>query len=75
MYDINTALGHWPFRRVPYATAGELRRILEDAGIEGAAAVNTHGLFYKNCHDANLELADWIRPHRQHWSRMLTTHQ
>lgn len=63
MFDINTAIGHWPFRRIPDQTAGELRRLLRDHGIEGAAVAHTHGLFYKNCHDANLELAEAIAPH------------
>jgi predicted TIM-barrel fold metal-dependent hydrolase len=62
-FDVHTALGHWPYRRVPGQTAAELRSLLESAGIDGAAAANTHGLFYKNCHDANLELADWLAPH------------
>jgi predicted TIM-barrel fold metal-dependent hydrolase len=61
--DIHTSLGHWPFRRIPGQTPGELRAILEMAGISGAAVANTHGLFYKNCQDANLELAEWLAPH------------
>jgi len=63
MFDVNTAIGHWPFRRVPNQTPGELRRVLEAHGISGAAVAHTHGLFYKNCHDANLELAEAIAPH------------
>ena len=63
LFDANTAAGHWPFRKVPHQSAGELRRLLEEAGIEGAAVANTHGLFYKNCHDANLELSVWLEPH------------
>jgi len=62
-FDIHTALGHWPFRRVPGQDPAALRALLEAAGIEGAAAANTHGLFYKNVHDANLELAEWLAPH------------
>lgn len=62
-FDIHTALGHWPYRRVPGQTPEELRALLEAAQIDGAAAANTHGLFYKNCHDANLELAEWLAPH------------
>jgi predicted TIM-barrel fold metal-dependent hydrolase len=62
-FDIHTALGHWPFRRVPGQTPAELRSLLQTAQIDGAAAANTHGLFYKNCHDANLELAEWLAPH------------
>jgi len=63
MFDINTAVGHWPFRRIPNQTVAELRALLEGVGIAAAAVANTHGLFYKNCHDANLELAEWLAPH------------
>ena len=63
LFDINTAVGHWPFRKVPHGTARELSELLEAAGIAGAAAANIHGLFYKNCHDANLELAEWLASH------------
>ncbi len=63
LFDVNTALGHWPFRQVPCNTPSALRDLLLDKGITGAAAVNTHGLFYKNCHNANIELAEWIEPH------------
>jgi len=62
-FDIHTALGHWPYRRVPSQTPAELRALLQAAHIDGAAAANTHGLFYKNCQDANLELAEWLAPH------------
>lgn len=60
MFDINAATGHWPFRRVPNESLSGLHRRLEEHGIESAAVVNTHALFYKNAHDANLELADEI---------------
>jgi len=63
LFDINTAVGHWPFRKVPHGTVRELNELLEAAGIAGAATANTHGLFYKNCHDANLELAEWLASH------------
>lgn len=63
MFDINTAIGHWPFRRIPHQQPAELRALLEARGIGAAAVAHTHGLFYKNCHDANLELAEAIAPH------------
>lgn len=61
--DINTAIGHWPFRRLSSNTALELRDKLVENNIGGAAVTNTNGLFYKNCHDANLELAEQIKPY------------
>lgn len=63
MFDINTATGHWPFRSIPNQRPEELRAVLEARGIRGAAVAHTHALFYKNCHDANLELAEAIAPH------------
>ncbi len=60
LFDIHTATGHWPFRKVPNEDIADLRRLLAGKGITGAAVANTHGLFYKNCHDANLELAEAI---------------
>lgn len=60
LFDIHTATGHWPFRKVPHEDIADLWRHLAGKGITGAAVVNTHGLFYKNCHDANLELAEAI---------------
>jgi len=60
LFDINAATGHWPFRKVPNEDIADLRRLLTGKGITGAAVVHTHGLFYKNCHDANLELAEAV---------------
>jgi predicted TIM-barrel fold metal-dependent hydrolase len=65
MFDINTAIGHWPFRKLPITSAAGLIERLNALGIDGAAVVNTHGLFYKNCQDANLELADELAPYRE----------
>lgn len=63
LFDINTAIGHWPFRQLSCNTVPELRRRLEVKGIRGAAVANTHGIFYKNCHDANHELFSNISKH------------
>lgn len=64
MFDINTAIGHWPFRRLPRRHAGELRQYLHSRGVQGAAVASTPALFYMNSQDANLELAEEIAPHR-----------
>lgn len=72
MYDIHTAIGHWPFRRIPNQDPDSLRRLLEEHGIAGAAVANTHGIFYTNCHDANLELAEAIAGHADFFSGIAT---
>ena len=64
LFDVNTATGHWPFRQVPNQNVSELKRLLTGKEITGAAVANTNGLFYHNCHDANIELAKAIERHR-----------
>ena len=59
-FDINTALGHWPFQQLPYETVDALEARLKEYGVSGALAVNTHGLFYRDVQNANIELAQWI---------------
>lgn len=59
-FDINTALGHWPFQQLPYESVSALEGRLKEYGICGALAVNTHGLFYRDVRNANIELAQWI---------------
>ena len=59
-FDINIALGHWPFQQLPYETVDALEARLKEYGVSGALAVNTHGLFYRDVQNANIELAQWI---------------
>ncbi len=57
LFDINTAIGRWPFRQIPFTTAAELRPYLESQGIGRAATASNYAVFYMNPQDANLELA------------------
>ena len=59
-FDINTAVGHWPFQQLEYESPELLAGHLEKYHIAGALVVNTHGLFYRNVQNANIELAKWI---------------
>ncbi|MCC7300114.1 MAG: amidohydrolase family protein [Verrucomicrobia bacterium] len=72
LFDINTAIGHWPFQQVRNNTSTKLRKLLESKGISGAAVAHTHGVFYKNCHDANGELAAEISKHRDFFTGIAT---
>lgn len=72
IFDINTAIGHWPFRKIPNNTPAELRALLESKGLSGAAVANTHGIFYKNCHDANCELNAAISEHLDFFTGIAT---
>lgn len=60
LFDINTAIGHWPFQQLPYESAAALEAHLKKYDISGALTVNTHGLFYRDVQNANIELAQWI---------------
>ena len=60
-FDINTALGHWPFQQLQNNDAQSLKKHLERYNVSQCLAVNTHGLFYRNVQNANIELAQWIK--------------
>lgn len=62
--DANAAIGHWPFRRLWTTTADGLLRMLDAAGIDHAIVAHTHGVFYRDPHESNAELAAAVRPHR-----------
>ncbi|MDD5483173.1 MAG: amidohydrolase family protein [Kiritimatiellae bacterium] len=72
IFDANTAAGHWPFRKVPHENISDLKRLLKSRGITGAAVANTNGLFYNNCHDANLELAEALAGHSAFFAGVAT---
>jgi len=63
MFDINTTTGHWPFRSIPGQRIAELYEYMRGFEIDGAAITNTHGLFYMNAQDANIELAEAMKPY------------
>ena len=64
LIDVNTYIGHWAFRRLPYNTAEALVRQMDAHGIDRAVVASTHGILYKNVHAANEELAAQTRPFR-----------
>lgn len=64
LFDVNASVGHWPFRALPWRTVDDLLRLMDGAGIEWACACNLHGLFYKDAHQANVELARDAEVHR-----------
>ena len=56
--DINTYVGHWPFRNLKYNTLNGLDELAQRNGITHMVVANLHGLFYKDCNVANLELLE-----------------
>jgi predicted TIM-barrel fold metal-dependent hydrolase len=64
IFDANTHVGQWPFRRLRTTTAEGLLRMMDGAGIKRAAVAHTHGVFYRDPHEANVELHESVRAHR-----------
>ena len=55
--DVNTYVGHWPFRQLRHNTAQALVKQMDRHGIDRAVVSSVHGIFYKDAHAANEELA------------------
>lgn len=72
LFDINVSAGHWPFRKLALEKPGEIKAHLEDRGVAGAAICNTHGVFYRNCRDADLELAAWLEGEKDFFAGVAT---
>lgn len=64
LIDVNTYIGHWPFRQLRHHTATGLLKRMDQHGIDQAVVGSIHGIFYKNAHPANEELAKAVRRHR-----------
>ncbi len=64
IYDADTWIGHWPYRRLPRTTAAELLQQMDSQGIDKALVGSLQGIFYKDSHEANRELAEAVRRHR-----------
>ncbi|MGI6208715.1 MAG: amidohydrolase family protein [Anaerolineae bacterium] len=62
--DANAWLGHWPFRQLRHNDVPGLLRFMDANQIDVAVVANIHGIFYKNCHRANEELAEQVAAHR-----------
>lgn len=57
MFDVNCAVGHWPFRELVRNTPETLKAYLGEYGVTGAALTHNHAACYANAQAANLELA------------------
>jgi hypothetical protein len=62
--DIHAYIGHWPFRQLRGNTCEGLLANMNKHGIDHAVISHLHGIFYKNSHAANEELATAVRSYR-----------
>lgn len=62
--DINTYVGHWPFRNLKYNTLEGLDALAQKHDITHMVVANLHGLFYKDVSVANEELLEQLRTYK-----------
>ena len=58
--DINTYVGHWPFRQIWNNTPEQLGARMDDAGIDIACVSNLNSIFYRDVQAGNEELYEQI---------------
>lgn len=56
LIDINSYIGHWPFRQLKHNTFETKLQLMKRFGIDVAVISNLNGVFYKNTQSANEEL-------------------
>jgi len=62
--DVDTWIGHWPFRSLPKREARDLVREMDRLEIDKALVGNLNGVLYKDVHESNVELAAQLRGKR-----------
>jgi hypothetical protein len=63
--DVNCFIGHWPFRRIPYRTVGDIVQLMARTDTHGALMTPLAGLFYKDCLSAMREKLDELEADTQ----------
>ncbi|HET9486574.1 MAG TPA: amidohydrolase [Chryseosolibacter sp.] len=61
LIDINSYIGHWPFRQRKYNTCATRLERMNRFGVDLSIVSNLNGVFYKNPQSANEELHHEIR--------------
>ncbi len=59
--ETNAYIGHWPIRQLKHNSASGLLELMDTKKIDKAIVSSTHSIFYRNCHQGNLELAEEIK--------------
>ncbi len=54
--DINSYIGHWPFRQLEFNTLEGLDTLAQENGITHMVVSNIEGFFFKDTNEANLKL-------------------
>ena len=60
LLDINSYIGHWPFKRLRYNTCASLLERMNKFGVDVSVISSLNGIFYKNTQSSNEELHEEI---------------
>lgn len=61
--DTNAYIGHWPFRQLRHNNADGLLKLMDANHIDKAMVSSINAIFYRNCHQGNVELSDSTKIH------------
>lgn len=70
--DINTYIGHWPFRKLNNNTPEKLVSIIDNAGIDLICVSNINSIFYKDSQYGNKELFEQLQSSKTYRDRLLS---
>ena len=71
LLDINSYVGHWPFKQLKYNTCSSRLERMNRFGVDLSVISNLNGIFYKNTQSANVELYNELKSDRQFSSRFI----
>ena len=71
LLDINSYVGHWPFKQLKYNTCASRLERMNRFGVDLSVISNLNGIFYKNTQSANVELYNELKSDRQFSSRFI----
>jgi predicted TIM-barrel fold metal-dependent hydrolase len=71
LLDINSYVGHWPFKQLKYNTCAARLERMNSFGVDISVVSNLNGAFYKNTQSANEELYDELNSDKRFSSRFI----
>ena len=71
LVDINSYVGHWPFRQLNYNTCGTLIKRMNTFGVDVSVISNLNGILYQNTQPANEELYKEMETDRMYRDRLI----
>jgi predicted TIM-barrel fold metal-dependent hydrolase len=71
LIDINSYIGHWPFKQLKYNSCSSRLERMNRFGVDISVISNLNGVFYKNTQPANIELYNELKSDSQFRSRFI----